>query len=257
MAKNSNNLTLGSASRILIDDVEVGYVEGDVTFQRSAELKKYFFGIPRKTVLQVPIDDQFSTEFQISEITGKNIAIAALNLPVTESAGGAVSYTGGTRQVKTFAAPSGRSLERILLDQPGSSYSVSEMKDSPGDSVTYVEDTDFIVDTVAGEILRIPTGSISPGGSVLIANGYTGLAYQQVELGKTIAIVTKKFAFEHFTPNLRKIEVVLWKAQAAAEFTLAFEAEEWAKIPVKLEALDDSDNNPSNPFGYIRVSEPV
>lgn len=254
MAKDATNITIGAASQIQIDDVEVGYTEGDVTFNRAAEIVEYKSGVPRKLIKQAVIEDAFSIQFNISEITGPNIALAALDLNSTATAAGTQNVTD---QELTFAPHPNGTMEFISLDQPGEvdSYSVS-LVETTGDVALTLND-DYHVDAGRGIIYRNPAGAITSGQTVKVTYSYDRLDYDEVALGKKAAITTKKVYFEHIGPDLQKMEVWIWAAQAAAQFELTASAENWWTIPTTLNATDDTANHPNSPFGLIRWTYPA
>lgn len=255
MAKDAGLITIGSGAKIEIDDIDVGYLDGDVSFKRSAEIKVFTAGVPAKTVKRVPITDGFTAEFKLAQFTNKNIAIAALNLPYTEIAGGSVTVT---NMPYTFTATPGRVLQELSLDGPGGTYDITAVKLTEGGSdLTNTSNANYFVDETYGRIARNPNGTIPSLGTVYVTYTFNRRAKSRIALGKTIAIATRKFFFQHLTPELREINVGIWKMQAASDFELLFSKENWNSIPIVGEAQDDAENHPNEPYGYIDEVEPI
>lgn len=251
MPKDASVITIGSGAKIEIDDIDIGYLDGDVSFKRSSETKTFTSGIPKKNVKRVAITDGFNTTFKMAQFTNKNIAIAALNLPYTEVAGGA-SGTITTQQLTMVKRP-GFPLATVNLNGPGSAYTVTAVRITSS-GTTPLDNTGsahYFVDTTYGIIAANSEGDIGEDVDVWVTYSYTKRAKSRVSLGKTQAIVTKKFLFQHLTPELREINVGIHKLQASGDFELLFSAENWLNITVDGEAQDDSENHPDDPYGYI------
>lgn len=255
MAKDASTITIGSGAKIEIDDVDIGYLDGDVSFKRSSETKTFQTGIPKKNVKRVAITDGFSTQFKMAQFTSKNIAIAALNLPYSEVAGGSATVT---NKKYTMRKTSSSVLPQVFLDGPGGTYSVSAVKlSSGGSALDNTGNAEYFVDANYGIIGANPDGSIGDDVDVWVTYTYNKREKARISLGKTQAIVTKKFLFQHLTPELREINVGIHKLQASGDFELLFSAENWLSITVDGEAQDDSENHPDDPYGYIDDVEPA
>ena len=250
---NFQNATLGVGTEVLVDGGDLGYTRGDITFTRDAETLPFETGIPIQTVGRTPLTDKWTANVPMGEITANNVSYAALNIPVTQIAGGAVSVAfGGTpaqSQVRTFASFAGGEIERIALD--GGTVTNLVVKNAAED-VTYTPFDDYILDAITGQVYRNPNGAITSEQVVHVAYDYVAVAKERLKLGVNLPVATRSFKFTHVSPvSGRTIVVEFWKAQAQASFTLEFKEREYMVVNLVLESIPDTVNHADEPLGYV------
>lgn len=247
-----NNATLGGAE-VYVDDVAIGYTDGDIDFGRSTEIKKLRDSIPLTTVGQVILSEEFTVKVPAVEITAANIVRAGLNLQNTATPGTLVTVSDGSNQEKTFASLTAHSngvLESIVLDGPNVASLVVE---NTAENTTFTVNDDYILDAALGVVYRNPGGAISSGATVRVSYTWTPAAYDTIPLGVNNAIQNKKVKLVHISPvSGRTITVELWKCLGSGALTMSFKKEDWMHLDMEFTALPSSDH-PTNPIGYIKI----
>lgn len=245
----TTDITLGSGE-LYINNNLVGYLSGAVTVTVDVTLKEFFAGVPKRKIVQIPDGTTFNIKAGIAEITATNLAAAQGQQSATTLTGG--SATVSSHEPHTFRSDPTYGLQFIQLGPgPGmaTTFSSVVIKD-PTNTTTYVANTDYTLDAATGLVTRISAGAIPSLGIVHCDYTYLGIAGTRVDIGFAQGLTDCLLHFVHTKPqDLKKIHVVMWKAQSDGKFNLPF-GDDFLVNDVTWSALEDTTKT-QNSLGYI------
>lgn len=258
---NASNITLGTGT-FSVNTVDVGYLGEKVEFNYKDEVKDIKQGIPRRSVLLIPLETECSLQAEWIETSPENMGYALGGLTPATIAGTEVDKT-ESFEILSFAANANNpGMESVKLGptanraQKVAITAESVVVKNSTEATTYTENDDYIVDYDTGYVFRNPGGAISTEESCKFKYSYTPVASKRIDLGKAYVQTYFELEFVHTNPTTLKTTTVhLWKAQASREFALAWDSQNEVKLNPKFIAMDDSDNHPDNPFGYILMEQ--
>lgn len=231
------------------DGTDVGFLKNNVNYKFNYDIEDFKTGVP--LTLQGSVTKEVTAELTagVAEFTAENFAMALGGLSITTT-GGTTTINDAANQERTFAAPTGATLQQITLDGPNVASVVIE---NVAEDTTYTVNTDYLVDAIRGIVYRNPGGTIGSGATVRVAYTYQQITGKQVELGATFSLTTGALQFTHTRPqNGKTIIIKMWKAQASGTFEANFQEGQFLVNNVTFKALYDS-THPTNPLGYILV----
>lgn len=249
---NFNNVSMGSGV-LFYDNVDVGFLKGDVQFSYNYDIEDFETGVP--LVLQGSIVKKAGAMLKagVAELTAANFSMALGGLAITNNNGAEDVTHSVNPQLLTFSAYQGGSIEAIVLDGPNVTTGANKpvLKDTT-DTITYAENTDYIVDYLNGHIYRNPAGALTAGESVHVTYRFTAPQSQQIKLGATFHLAQKNLQFVHTMPNTGKmITIHMWKAQVTGKIDFRFSESSFIINDVEFKAIADWAGHPDMPFGYI------
>tara|TARA_Y100000310_G_scaffold308286_1_gene351238 strand:+ start:149 stop:907 length:759 start_codon:yes stop_codon:yes gene_type:complete len=106
-----------------------------------------------------------------------------------------------------------------------------------GDTVTYVEGTDYEVDTAAGLLMAINGGAISDAGSVEVDYDHAAIAQRQFAEKSTNPIIEGLGRLIIFGDDGKKFRLSFPKLSIAVDGTLGVNAEDFSNMRFRMEAL--------------------
>lgn len=254
MAGTFTNQTIGGGV-VEVDSEEIGYTENDIEFSRTAETKDSLDGIPLQIVGRTIFKEQVSLKIHALEITGSNLSIASLNIPVVTTPGTPVvvsSYVTGTFST---VVPGG--LESIKLVGPAHVMALSTMvvKDDATGGTTYVDGTDYVYDPIRARLYRLPAGAITSGEKVRLTYHYTPIASQRINFGVNNPIVNRSILVTHVSPvNAQIITLFIPQCSGQGTVSLAFKKENYWSVELDMIATPSA-AYPACPLGYLDVAQ--
>ena len=257
---NFSNVTMGGGV-LKINDVDVGFLRGDVVFRYEYETEEFKTGVPLTLQGSVTREVNAQLSAPLAEITPENLGIVLGGIEPEAQAGDLVDKTGAfeehTFEAAKWSDESG--IEVIKLGNPDDSDRAVQLSaggDAPvmvdeSEEVTYSEGSDYIVDYTTGYVYRNPAGSITQGQVVKVKYKYTPDAARQLNLGHQFSLTDVKLEFVHTNPNVnKKITVVLWKARTTGSIRMNFSESKWIVNQVTFKGIYDQSHS-DNPMGYV------
>ncbi len=249
------------AGSLKINDVDVGFLKGDVVFRYEYEIEEFKTGVPLTLRGSVTREVNAQLSAPLAEITPGNIGMVLGGIAPSSLMGDPIDKT-GTFEAHTFAtAPwsgmSGMEVIKLGLDEdPSRHIMLGSGEDDPlivdsEESGVYVPGDDYIVDYTTGYIYRNPSGSIPAGGVVKAKYILIPSASKQVNLGYQFGLSDVKLEFVHINPNLnKKITVLFWKARTMGSARITFSESRWIVNQVTFKGIYDNTHS-ENPMGYV------
>lgn len=251
------NYVLG-AGTVKINGVDAGYLNGAVKVRKGVEVKTAETGVPLRRIGSRVTKEIFEIEAPLGEFTAENIE-AVLGITPVVTAGSEVDKTTSFESL-TFAEVTGQEgIEQIKF---GPTAARSEYVTITAASVTvvdstevttYTENDDYIVNYDTGVVYRNPGGTISSGEAVKCKYKYTPTASTRFNIGTLTQVPTFTFEFVHEDPQTgAKFTCFMHKAEADPTAEWEFKGDDFVVTNLKIAAVDDSTNNPTNPLGWIK-----
>jgi len=204
---NFQNVSMGCGV-IKYNDVDIGFLGEDATFECNFDIEEFKRGVPRK--LYGTITKEFSAQIKAGfcEITADNLSMALGGLTINTVAGSeatvtmaahtivACPYAPGFNYVQLLRADG--LAARTITNTPTSSVVIK----NSGETVTYVEGTDYIVDYTNGWVIFL---ALAAGTVVHITFKHTPASSKRLDLGSSFSLdQTKTVEFIHTNPNTGK-----------------------------------------------------
>lgn len=251
------NYVLGSGT-VKINGVDAGYLNGAVKVRKGVEVKTAETGVPLRRIGSRVTKEIFEIEAPLAEFTAENIE-AVLGITPVVTAASEVDKTTSFESL-TFAEIVGQEgLEQIKL---GPTAARSEWVTITAASVvitnstevtTYNENDDYIVNYDTGAVILNPGGAISSGETVKCKYKYTPTASTRFDFGTLTQVPTFTFEFVHEDPQTgAKFTAYMHKAEADPTAEWEFKGDDFVVTNLKIAAVDDANNNPTNPLGWIK-----
>lgn len=245
------HITLGTGD-IYIWGQRMGYL-ANANLEIATEVQKLLAGVPKRTIVQVPVGTTMRLTAGIYQIEPNNIARSIGNQAATVLTSGAQTVADGANEEHTFRLDPTTGKQYIQLGPgPGmaNAFTSVVLKNAPGESTTYVADTDYTLNATTGIVERISGGAIGSLATVRAAYGFTQIAGTRVDIGFEQAITDGLLQFVHTNPrSKKKIHAVMWKASPEGNFSLQF-GDDFVAPDVAWEALEDSSKT-QNSLGYL------
>lgn len=182
----------------------------------------------------------FTGTFTLDEYSRENLKLAFMN------DGSEASYTQSTGH-QTNEPITGR-LGKWVGVTKRNIHAVN-VTDSTG-TVTYVEGTDYTVDTDVGRIMATVGGSISDGQSLLVDYNYDATEYPKISALSTSSIeVFVRFVGAPAVGPTYEMEI--WKAKIKPSGDIPWITEEWGQIPFEMEVLKDAEGHAAEPWFLV------
>lgn len=254
---DNTQLTAGGA-QILIDMRDVGYCKGKLGMSREVENLIVKTGIPKSTILQLLLGEDYNLEIPMIQVGNiENLAIV-MGIPSRTEDDDEVTVAMGSAaaNVRTFAVRNGYTTEFIKLPPNISTVVVK----NTAESTTYTLNDDYIIVSAAqGLIMRNPGGAITAGQTVHVSYHYTPVAFQELLLGKVVAIQNHRVDYLHISPAGQwLLHYCFWKCQGDGSIDLSLDTEgsDVMVALAKMKAQNDEANHPTSstqgPTGFIR-----
>jgi len=262
-------ITAGGA-QVLLNQRDAGYCQGKLGMSREVENLIVKVGIPRTTVLQLLLGEDYKLEIPMIQVANINNLGTVMGIPPRSQTGatGAVAFgTAATAStgVYTFATQNGSDLSFIQLGHPNVENLVVKSVD---EVTTYLDaaatgatgPTDYaIVNAASGLVARMPDSAFAIGATVHVAYDYTTVSFDELLLGKSIALQNYQVEYLHLSPQGFLLHYCFWKCQGDGSIDMGLDS--GASAPMialaKMTAQNDEANHPSSatqgPTGFIRV----
>lgn len=248
---NFKNVIVGGGV-LTVDGVDVGFLKGQVQLQRTLERLTFESGLPLVPQGQVPTKEVITLTAPAAEITPDNLSRTSATIPVVTNAGTQVTVADNDNQERTFAAYEGGALEAIVLDGP---TVVGLVVENTAESVTYTNNTDYILDATRGIVWRNPGGAIASGATVRVTYQYTPPASKEIRFGKNYIFTNVNVKFVHNSVTDTKVHTIeFYKAQGSGDINLAFDETNFVITNIVFTSIPDPTNHPNDPMGYYRVT---
>lgn len=254
---DSTQLTAGGG-QILIDSRDVGYAKGKIGMSREVENLIVKTGIPKSTILQLLLGEDYNLEIPMIQVGNMENLAVVMGIPSRTQDDDEVTVAMGSTpaNVRTFASRNGSTPQFIKI---APNITTLVVKNS-GETVTYVAGTDYIVYNAAlGLVQALPDGDIADGQTVHVSYHTTPVAYQEILLGKVVAIQNHKIEYLHISPaGGWLLHYCFWKCQGDGSIDLSLDTEgsDVMVALAKMKAQNDEANHPTSstqgPTGFIR-----
>lgn len=127
------------------------------------------------------------------------------------------------------------------------------------DSTTYVEGTDYELDTTLsddkiGRIKFLEGGTLVDGSTVHVSYGYAALTYTSIKMFANTQIIGKlRFVSDNPAGNQQTLEV--WSVSLTPSGDTALIGDDWSTLGFVGEILKDETNHASNPYAEIVMDQ--
>ena len=263
--KNEKEMSLG-APQVLINDVDMGYIDG-VKMRVSTEIKERWFGAPKKRACIIPLKDAFEIDLSLAQINSNNLSYALGGITPVTTNGSEVDKT-TSFETLTYSKTKAPGVYTAKMGPTASRYewvTISGDGDAPvikdlDEDTTYVKNQDYFYDPVTGWVYWIEGGTnwanfVADNYQAKHKYKYTPVESKRIDLGKPYNLIPHKIELIHkmVLDVEKEIYICMWKGQAKPEFELEMNDENDLQLTPTFFALDDSENNPDNPYGFIRL----
>lgn len=257
---NFKNVSMGSGI-LKINDLDVGFLKGDVAFRYFYDLQDFKTGVPVTHHGSITKEVTAELTAPLAEITAQNLAHILGGLTPTETISSEVDKASAF-EVNTFSTPPWTQSEGIQSVKLGPTnnktqwVAISTGEDAPEiwnntEDTQFTENTDYIIDYKTGYVYRNPGGSISSEETIKAKYKYTPPASKQIQLGASFSLSEVKVEFQHTNPNTgKKITVLFWKANANGDARLTFAEKKWIVNNVTFKSIYDP-THADNPLGFV------
>lgn len=259
---NFNN-TEYSGGAVKWNGRDIGFLK-DVTFTSNLELealKTAGSGGPLRLRGKKAKEYTCQLKAQLFEVSDPNNMSLLLGPDSDPVAVGGAPIT-KTDQQFTFANYQTGGVQAVTLDGSTISGGADKpvVKNTVG-SVTYVENTDYVVDYVKGIIYRNPGGTITAGQQVKVTYKYTPPTGYQIPLGKKFALARKPLVFEHLNeddislgPNGKITRITFWLAEPDGKPSFSFTDGSFVMPEITFDSIEDLVAHATEPFGRIEFA---
>lgn len=268
MSKNGNEFMMG-AGDIYINGVHAGYLEKETKIKFSAEIYEAIFDVPQVRAAVIPLKQTMEIIPAFAQFNMTNLQYALGGLTPTTIAGTLVDKTASFEALTATHRAKNPGLYGAKMGATANMetyVTISSGADAPvlknvAETVTYVEDADYIVDYTTGDILFIPTGSHFAG---LVSDSYvfhakykyTPVTAKRLDFGKAYARSTFELKAVLTNPLTTKTcEIVLWKAQSNDNFEITANNSSIVVLSPTFYANYDGTAHPDNPYGYLLLQD--
>jgi len=110
--------------------------------------------------------------------------------------------------------------------------------------VSYVEDTDYVIDYDNGLIRRTTTGSITSGDTILVDYDWSKPATSTLKVGSESSVDHRPLKYVVPMPDEKRLTFRMWMAAPQDVGDLPFQSEDFTKITISFIALADRTKTP-------------
>jgi len=259
-AGNTNNLSMGNGV-LFINDVDCGYLKGDVNFKYNYSLEDFKTGNPQLLVERMAKELTSELTAPIAELSAANFAMALGGLTVHDVAAAEVNKTVNWETLTFADNINVAGLQTIKLGATANrdkavTITAASVVVELADSTPCTEDTDYFVSYDTGLVYRNPASAvITSAATVKVKYKYTPAASSRLDLGYQFTLAKIKVKFVHVHPNTGKaITITLWQANANGSVDLKFAETGFIVNNVTFQALYDA-THADNPMGTIEIEE--
>ncbi len=264
--KNEKQITLG-APQVKINDVDLGYIE-KVNLRVGSELMEKFYGIPKIRACIIPIQQSFEVDLALDQINSTNLSYSLGGITPVATNGTEVdkstafetlTYSKNAGAPGIYKAKMGPTASRYEFVTISGGADVPVIKDLDEDT-TYVKNQDYMYDPFSGWVYWIEDGTnwanfVADGYKAKHKYKYTPVESKRIDLGKGYTLVPHKIEIIHkmVLDTVKEIYICMWKGQAKPEFEWEMSDQKTFQFNPTFFGLDASDENPDNPYGFIRL----
>lgn len=250
-----NDVTVGLGS-LYANGVGFGYLKNNVEFNYEYDILKFYTGSPQKLTCQFVTKLNSGLKATYAQINSSNLARSLGNLATNSIASATHTASSGSPETYTpvLDLATGNYWFRIQPsgDEGGvlSNFNTVVIKDG---SSTLALNTDYTLDAL-GNVQLLAGGSYTPGDNVAVSYTASVLAGIAINLGYTFALNEMDILFVHNKLNSSK-RVCIWipRCTVTGKINLKFSETEVILNEIQIDALDDSANHPSYPYGRIFI----
>lgn len=241
---NANDILIGTG-KLYIDGVDVGQIDGEISFTHGKTFYEKKSGFPATTVVSVLTEENLSAEFNLLEANLARIrSMMSEYSSITTSAAESDSVE---ETIQVYA-------DRHTKLAHGNITTLTSVTDTATPTPNaLVEGTDYYIDRLTGNVYRKSTSTaINDGAKIIITYKYTDFAASGFGMGG--ASSTSNDFLVEFVHKRRdgKYRIVrLWKCQVSGDFTMSFQEQAESPVAVTISAIADSTKAAGRQFGEV------
>ena len=241
---NASDILIGTG-KLYLDGVDVGQIDGEISFTHGKTFYEKKSGFPATTVVSVLTEENLSAEFNLLEAN-----LARIRSMMSEYSSITTSASESDSIVETIAV----SADRHTKLSHGNITTLTSVTDTTLPSpVDLVEGTDYYIDRLTGNVYRKSTSAaIEDGDEIVVTYKYTDFASSGFGMGGASSTSDDFLVeFVHKRRDEKYRIVRLWKCQVSGDFTMSFQEQAESPVAVTISAIADSTKAAGQQFGTV------
>ncbi len=238
---NPNDIIIGTG-RLYIDGVDVGQLEGEVTFTHGKSYYEKKAGFPASTIIKILQEETCTTNVSLLEANLDRLRTLIDEYAAYTQNAGTASVT--AEEVVVYANKNTKLAHEFLTG----TITVTDAADNP-----LTEGTDYYIDRVDGQICRVASSvNIADGDTVKVSYDY--VTYDEAGFGfggSGTESTEHQLVFVHKRRDGKYRVIKLWKAKIGGDFVLGFNDSDVSPIELEITAVADSTKSAGMQFGVV------
>lgn len=244
-------ITLGNGI-LEMGGVNLGQLKDSVELVPKIDWLDFKAGVPRRLVKRFILEEGATIKASMAELSATNFKTLSAN--ATEE----IITPGVSAGTPVTLTLTGSTLWTLLGGAVPTSIADAANKPTVkniGNTVTYVENTDYVVDYVNGAVRRTPTSTITDGQQVNVVYKTNTASAKRYHHGGKTAITNLPMTFTHYKPNGKYIKIFFYQAMLESGFPIKFEEDKVSLQAVTITAIADSTQANGKQLYYVEFEQ--